>query len=254
MAKERIEKQMSESFIIGSLLAVTGGYFDAYTYISRGGVFANAQTGNIVLFGINLAHGDYIKMLSYMIPVIAFVLGIFTAEFIRQYEKKMHIHWRQVIIALEILAVVIVAFLPVSEKNMYTYNMSANVIISFVCSLQVQSFRRISGIVHIRAGCTGRREGRGRTRSAGRSGRVAAIPIHGDLVSGRPFDNTLRSFAVLDSGLAARLICRGGENKFRSGRNILPGRALFSFAGNRRSGYRRQGKHIESILFHSLSN
>ena len=155
MAKERIEKQMSESFIIGSLLAVTGGYFDAYTYISRGGVFANAQTGNIVLFGINLAHGDYIKMLSYMIPVIAFVLGIFTAEFIRQYEKKMHIHWRQVIIALEILAVVIVAFLPVSEKNMYTYNMSANVIISFVCSLQVQSFRRISGIVCATTMCTG---------------------------------------------------------------------------------------------------
>ena len=155
MAKERIEKQMSESFIIGSLLAVTGGYFDAYTYISRGGVFANAQTGNIVLFGINLAHGDYRKMLSYMIPVIAFVLGIFTAEFIRQYEKKMHIHWRQVIIALEILAVVIVAFLPVSEKNMYTYNMSANVIISFVCSLQVQSFRRISGIVCATTMCTG---------------------------------------------------------------------------------------------------
>lgn len=155
VTKEKSVYQMSETFIVGSLLAVAGGYFDAYTYIARGGVFANAQTGNIVLLGINIAHGDYIKMLSYMIPVIAFVLGIFTAEFIRAHEKKFHMHWRQVIVALEILAVVIVAFLPVSEKNMYTYNMTANVIISFVCSLQVQSFRKIHGIVCATTMCTG---------------------------------------------------------------------------------------------------
>ena len=157
MTKEKNTRQMSETFIVGALLAITGGYFDAYTYISRGGVFANAQTGNIMLFGINLAHGDYIKMLSYMIPVIAFVLGVFTAEFIRKYEKKFHMHWRQVIVALEISAVVLVAFLPVSEKNiyMYTYNMTANVIISFVCSLQVQSFRKVHGIVCATTMCTG---------------------------------------------------------------------------------------------------
>ena len=49
------EKQMSENFILGIMLALTGGFLDAYTYITRGGVFANAQTGNIVLMGINLA-------------------------------------------------------------------------------------------------------------------------------------------------------------------------------------------------------
>ena len=42
--------QMSETVLIGSLLALAGGFLDAYTYICRGGVFANAQTGNIVLF------------------------------------------------------------------------------------------------------------------------------------------------------------------------------------------------------------
>ena len=41
---------MSESLLLGALLAVAGGFFDAYTYLCRGGVFANAQTGNIVLF------------------------------------------------------------------------------------------------------------------------------------------------------------------------------------------------------------
>ena len=32
------KQQMSESFLIGTLLAVVGGFLDAYTYIARGGV------------------------------------------------------------------------------------------------------------------------------------------------------------------------------------------------------------------------
>ena len=45
--------QVSESFELGILLAIVGGYLDAYTYLSRGHIFANAQTGNIVLLGRN---------------------------------------------------------------------------------------------------------------------------------------------------------------------------------------------------------
>ena len=47
MQKNREIVQRSESFPIGVLLALTGGFLDAYTYVSRGGVFANAQTGSI---------------------------------------------------------------------------------------------------------------------------------------------------------------------------------------------------------------
>jgi uncharacterized protein DUF1275 len=36
----------------GLLLAGAGGFLDAYTFVGRGGVFANAQTGNIVLLGV----------------------------------------------------------------------------------------------------------------------------------------------------------------------------------------------------------
>ena len=43
------KKQMSESFLTAAFLSVSGGLQDMYTYISRGHVFANAQTGNIVL-------------------------------------------------------------------------------------------------------------------------------------------------------------------------------------------------------------
>ena len=41
--------QISESIELGILLALSGGFMDAYSYIGRGGVFANAQTGNMLL-------------------------------------------------------------------------------------------------------------------------------------------------------------------------------------------------------------
>ena len=48
----RAGHQMSETLFLGALLTVTGGFLDAYTYLCRGKVFANAQTGNIVLLGV----------------------------------------------------------------------------------------------------------------------------------------------------------------------------------------------------------
>lgn len=44
-----------EQLAVGLALAFAGGFFDAYTYLTRGGVFANAQTGNIVLMSLATA-------------------------------------------------------------------------------------------------------------------------------------------------------------------------------------------------------
>ena len=41
--------QTSESFRLSAVLAFSGGFQDAYTYNMRDHVFANAQTGNVVL-------------------------------------------------------------------------------------------------------------------------------------------------------------------------------------------------------------
>ena len=46
--------QMSEAFITALFLSVSGGLQDVYTYLYRGKVFANAQTGNIVLMAVKL--------------------------------------------------------------------------------------------------------------------------------------------------------------------------------------------------------
>ena len=53
----KASKQISESLPIMILLTLSGGFMDAYSYLCRGEVFANAQTGNILLFGVNCGGG-----------------------------------------------------------------------------------------------------------------------------------------------------------------------------------------------------
>lgn len=142
--------QTSEQFRIGALLAVAGGLLDAYTYLMRGGVFANAQTGNIVLLGVRAVEGDWNSVLHYLVPILAFVAGVIAAECIRERLKQVRvIHWRQVTICLEFVLLVLVAFLP------QQLNTLANIIVSFVCAIQVESFRKVRGNAFASTMCTG---------------------------------------------------------------------------------------------------
>ena len=67
----------SQSILVGCLLAASGGLQDAYTYNVRDQVFANAQTGNMVLVGQSLALGQWAVAVEHLIPVLAFAGGVF---------------------------------------------------------------------------------------------------------------------------------------------------------------------------------
>ena len=77
---EKREFQRSESFAAAALLALSGGLLDAYTYLCRGGVFANAQTGNMVLLAIRAAEGKWQEAGRYLIPILAFAACVMVAE------------------------------------------------------------------------------------------------------------------------------------------------------------------------------
>ena len=84
MNKKELKKiQMSESIFVGVLLAFSGGLMDAYTYVFRGGVFANAQTGNLILLGINVFDGSFHNALKYLFPVLSFTCGVLLAQVFR---------------------------------------------------------------------------------------------------------------------------------------------------------------------------
>lgn len=140
---------MSETMLTGAILAMVGGLLDTYTYLCRGGVFANAQTGNIVLLGIKTAQGDFWGTIHYIAPILCFIVGILLSDAIGgRFKSHTKAHWRQIIILLEILVLTAVAFIP-------GYNTAANCLVSFTCALQVQSFRKINGKAYASTMCTG---------------------------------------------------------------------------------------------------
>ena len=98
------QDQMSEAFIVNAILAFSGGFQDAYTYITRDGVFANAQTGNIVLMSTSFLQGKWLTGVRYLGPILAFILGVLIADTVdKKWHKTSVIHWRQIVVALEII-------------------------------------------------------------------------------------------------------------------------------------------------------
>ena len=142
--------QMSDKFRSAVFIILSGGFQDAYTYCCRGGVFAHAQTGNIVLMSAALFRGDWEAVVKYLVPVLSFLLGIAVAELVHvHYRRQEKIHWRQIVLIEEILLLFIVGFIP------GTLDPLANALVSFVCALQVQTFHKIHGQPYASTMCIG---------------------------------------------------------------------------------------------------
>ena len=142
--------QTSESFRLGALLSFSGGAQDAYTYNVRGGVFANAQTGNVVLMSQNALMGNWADALRYVLPLLSFAAGVFLTERIEHRRKRdARVHWRQRVLLIEIALLALVGFLPAEG------NVCANMLVSFTCAMQVQAFRKVHGYGYASTMCIG---------------------------------------------------------------------------------------------------
>lgn len=122
-------------FLLLTLLAASGGCMDAYSYLYCEGVFAYAQTGNILLFCINMVRGEFLQSLSYLWPILAFMAGTAVAFLLERLHKgwKPFLHkWRT--LTLEIVILIAVAF--VADYN----HLIATAMISFICGMQLESF------------------------------------------------------------------------------------------------------------------
>lgn len=150
MKRNGFHGQMSDKFRSAVFIILSGGFQDAYTYCCRGGVFANAQTGNIVLMSSALFRGDWGAVVKYLVPVLSFLLGIAVAELVHvHYRRQEKIHWRQIVLIEEIILLFIVGFIPEYLDPL------ANALVSFVCALQVQTFHKIHGQPYASTMCIG---------------------------------------------------------------------------------------------------
>lgn len=132
------------------ILMLVAGFYGAYTFSIRGGVFCNAQTANFVMMAMSLGKGEWLHALYYFIPMSAYLLGTMVSEGISGKIKRTgFIRWDTLLILIEIIAVVILGFIPESAP----YQIS-QVTINFICSMQYNTFRQANGIPMATTFCT----------------------------------------------------------------------------------------------------
>ncbi|MDD7049165.1 MAG: YoaK family protein, partial [Lachnospiraceae bacterium] len=73
--------ECEKHWVFWSLILV-GGFYGAYTFMARGGVFCNAQTANIVLLSMAIGSRDWEKALYLLIPISAYFMGAILSEFL----------------------------------------------------------------------------------------------------------------------------------------------------------------------------
>jgi len=129
----------SNSLRLAVLLASVGGFLDAYSFISRNGVFANAQTGNMVLMAVKAASGDWEGSMLHIPSILAFILGVVVAQSAKlpRFREVLYSYRRSILI-LEVIILVCVGFMGRGVPDIIVTAM-----ISFVSSLQISTFNKI---------------------------------------------------------------------------------------------------------------
>ena len=123
-------------------LIVVAGFWGAYTYLLRGNVFCNAQSGNVVLMGLALGSGNWGNALYYLVPISAYTLGAFVSELAPAPVRQSFIaRWETILILIEMAAVLFLGSLPESAPVQIS-----QVVINFIASMQYNTFRQAEGI------------------------------------------------------------------------------------------------------------
>ena len=133
---------MCERDWIYFVLIFVAGFLGAFTYVLRGGVFCNAQTGNVVLLGMELGKGDWNGALYYLIPISAYILGAVVSELLPNPVKhRLAVRWDTLLIAVEMLVIVMLGFVPESAPVQIS-----QVAVNFIASMQYNTFRQAEGV------------------------------------------------------------------------------------------------------------
>ena len=86
----------------------------------------------------------------YLMPLLAFIGGVYVVERIHYCCKQFQrLHWRQIVLLTELLFLVVVGLMP--ER----WDMFANMFLSFSCAMQVNAFRKFRGMPSATTMCIG---------------------------------------------------------------------------------------------------
>lgn len=146
---EKKKYLLCERLWIFVLLIFVAGIYGAYTMSVRGGVFCNAQTGNMVRFGIAIGTGNWGESLYFLVPMVGYLLGSMVAEILPRHVRQFRLRWDTLLMLIEIVTVIVVGFIPASAPHQIS-----QIIINFICAMQYNTFRQAEGIGSATTFCT----------------------------------------------------------------------------------------------------
>jgi uncharacterized membrane protein YoaK (UPF0700 family) len=142
LPRDACDSHPAGNLVTALLLAGAGGFLDAYTFVGRGGVFANAQTGNIVLLAVAAGERHWPAALLHVPPILAFMLGVALAETLaRPTGRRIVRRPARFVLVAEIVVLVIVGALPPQVPDQVV-----TAAIAFTSALRVSTFRSLQGI------------------------------------------------------------------------------------------------------------
>ena len=125
----------------------------AYSYFLKGGVFANAETANLLILAFNIAELNTEGIISVLYPISAFFIGTF---FSQMFIEKLGRRWIPTLLIVEIMALISLSLLP-SE----TPDRVFHVVIAVLSSMQFNTFRKARGVAMSTLFCTAHLRGFG---------------------------------------------------------------------------------------------
>ncbi|MFJ9836534.1 YoaK family protein [Streptomyces sp. NPDC101169] len=169
-----------DTLIVGTLLAVVGGFLDAYTFVLHH-VFANLQSGNVLLFCVEVTGRHWHRAVLLLIPVVAFSAGVLLVEVLGLSRVQRYVgRPLRLVVTLQIVLLALIAALPDSVPEQVT-----TVTVSFVAALQFSTFTTLrdapyttlaeSGNLQKGIAATHRWLAAGEPAAARRAGRYAVI-------------------------------------------------------------------------------
>lgn len=134
-----------------ALITIANGFLDAFTFVGHGGVFANAQSGNVILFGIGLAEPRLASSFAHLWPVLAFIAGIALARALRnRVRSSPRLEPRTIVLGVQALVLAVIALLPANAPQ-WTITTS----IGMTSALQMSSFRTVRSSAFVPIAMTG---------------------------------------------------------------------------------------------------
>lgn len=152
MSDNAVKLVESTPFMAG--MTALGGFCNAYTCMTRGGVFANAHTANMAKLGVSLATLNWSGAFGAIVPILGCLLGSVLCELVKDKSgaspRWLGGHWHRKAMVLELIALLIVGFIPTTVPHMVV-----NAFMSFVTGFQLDMFRNWQGGGHNTTICTG---------------------------------------------------------------------------------------------------